>query len=84
MKEKNQVQEDVYVLNPGYGIKADKKRAVIFQKSINPVQDKETTDILALMHPVYAIILSFFDGKWDYPDPRCPKAPKPERQTWLV
>jgi radical SAM protein with 4Fe4S-binding SPASM domain len=22
--------------------------------------------------------------KWGYPDPRCPKAPKPERQTWLV
>jgi radical SAM protein with 4Fe4S-binding SPASM domain len=63
MIERSKEQDDIYVLNPGYGIRQDKKRAIIFQGSIDPVQDKETTDILALMHPVYAIILSFFDGQ---------------------
>jgi nitrogen fixation protein len=63
MKDNSQEQEGVYILNPGYGIRQDKKRAIIFRRSVDPVQDKEITDILALMHPVYAIILSFFDGK---------------------
>jgi radical SAM protein with 4Fe4S-binding SPASM domain len=63
MIEKSKEQQDIYVLNPGYCIKEDKKRAIIFQKSIDPVQDKGITDILAFMHPVYAIILSFFDGR---------------------
>jgi radical SAM protein with 4Fe4S-binding SPASM domain len=63
MSNKNKEQHDVYILNQGYGIRQDKKRAIIFRKSVDPVQDKDITDILALMHPVYAIILSFFDGK---------------------
>ena len=63
MKNNSQEQQEIYILNPGYGIRQDKKRAIIFRRSIDPVQDKEITDILALIHPVYAIILSFFDGK---------------------
>jgi radical SAM protein with 4Fe4S-binding SPASM domain len=63
MREQNKEQQRIYILNPEYGIKEDKRRAIIFQRSIDPVQDKETTDILALMHPIYGIILSFFDGK---------------------
>jgi len=29
------------------------------------------------------VIAAYGMEKWDYPDPRCPKAPKPERRFWL-
>ncbi len=60
---KNKKQKDVYILNPAYGLRADKKRVIIFQKSIDPITDKETTDILTFIHPIYAIILSLFNAR---------------------
>lgn len=61
MLDKN--QKEIYILNPSYGLRTDKKRVIIFQKSIDPVVDKESTDILAFIHPIYAIVLSLFNGK---------------------
>ena len=29
------------------------------------------------------VIIAYGYDKWDYPDPRCPKAPKPVRRFWL-
>lgn len=50
---------DIYILNPGYDLRKDKNRIFICNSSSDPVFDS----FIGFVHPVYAIILSLFDGE---------------------
>lgn len=52
-------KNNVYLLNPGYILKKDKKRIIITNQTTGPTVKSFT----GFVHPVYAIILSFFDGE---------------------
>jgi len=52
-------QEDIYVFNPEYLLKPDKNRILITRRSNDP----RITDFIGFVHPVYAILLSLFDGE---------------------
>ncbi|MCP4220094.1 MAG: radical SAM protein [bacterium] len=47
-----------YVVNPAYTLKVDGNRIFIFNKSTDPVN----TNFIGVVHPIYAILLSLFDG----------------------
>ena len=49
----------VYILNPHYDLRTDKKRAIITNRTTDPI----VNSFIGFVHPVYAIILSFFDGE---------------------
>ena len=52
-------QEDIYVFNPEYLLKPDKNRILITRRSSDP----RVSDFIGFVHPVYAIILSLFNGE---------------------
>jgi radical SAM protein with 4Fe4S-binding SPASM domain len=52
-------QEDIYVFNPDYFLKLDKNRVLITRRSSDP----RISDFSGFVHPVYAILLSLFDGE---------------------
>ncbi len=52
-------QNNVYVLNPNYFLKRDKNRILIS----NNGNDPRISDFMGFVHPVYAILLSLFDGE---------------------
>ena len=52
-------QESIYALNPEYFLKPDKNRALISNKGGDP----RIKDFMGFVHPVYAILLSLFDGE---------------------
>ena len=52
-------QDDIYVFNPDYLLKPDKNRILITRRSNDP----RVNDFVGLVHPVYAILLSLFDGE---------------------
>ncbi len=52
-------KNSVYLLNPDYILKNDKKRIIITNQTTGPTVKSFT----GFVHPVYAIILSFFDGE---------------------
>ncbi len=53
----------IYILNQEYKVKADDKRAVLFTKSTAPIIAETVSDFLAIIHQVFGILFSFFDGK---------------------
>jgi len=55
--------DQIYILNPVYRLKADKKRAVLFNSSNDPIKSKDTSDFLGLVHPIFGILFSFFNGE---------------------
>ena len=52
-------KKGVYILNPAYNLKLDKNRIVI----INRTNDPREKSFIGYVHPVYAVLLSQFDGK---------------------
>lgn len=50
---------EIYILNPDYSLKNDKNRAIITNKYNDPTY----SNFLGFVHPVYAILLSLFDGQ---------------------
>jgi sulfatase maturation enzyme AslB (radical SAM superfamily) len=52
-------KEDFYILNPDYTLKLDKKRIFIINSKNNPLIE----NFIGFVHPVYAIILSLFNGE---------------------
>lgn len=54
MEEKN-----IYILNPEYHLKKDRNRVLL----TNRIADPTIKDFMGFVHPLYAIMLSFFDGK---------------------
>ena len=55
--------KDIYILNPYYKLKVDKKRILFFYKDADPPIRKGISDFFGLLHPVFAVLLSLFDGK---------------------
>lgn len=51
--------ENTYVLNPEYLLRPDKNRVFITNRG----EDPRISDFLGFVHPVYAILLSLFDGE---------------------
>jgi radical SAM protein with 4Fe4S-binding SPASM domain len=52
-------KNNIYILNPEYTIKNDKKRVIITNKYNDPTYDA----FLGFVHPVCAVMLSLFDGR---------------------
>jgi hypothetical protein len=52
-------KNESYILNPAYNLKLDKNRVVIFNRRNDP----RDNSFIGYVHPVYAILLSLFDGK---------------------
>lgn len=50
--------DTIYILNPIYDIKRDRNRPVLFYRDAN----SKNENFIGIIHPVYAIIFSFFDG----------------------
>ncbi len=55
--------EKIFVLNPAYNLRADRKRVILFNSSIDAAVRMDASDILVCLHPLLAVILSLFDGK---------------------
>ncbi|MCP5052261.1 MAG: radical SAM protein [bacterium] len=55
--------ENIYIFNPEYRLKSDKNRIIIYYRlGIPPVTD-DISYILEFQHPVFAVLLSLFDGE---------------------
>jgi radical SAM protein with 4Fe4S-binding SPASM domain len=57
------MNNDIYMLNPDYKLKSDKNRVVIMNRYTNTVG---VEDFTGFVHPVYAAMLSVFDGEKKY------------------
>jgi len=53
----------IYILNPAYILKSDKKRAVLYNRSSDPIKEPNVNDFLGLVHPLLAILFSLFNGE---------------------
>ena len=58
-----QVYNSTCILNPRYKLRLDEKRILFYYKEIDPPSDKDISNLLVFIHPVFAILLSLFDGK---------------------
>ncbi|MCK4763040.1 MAG: radical SAM protein, partial [Candidatus Aminicenantes bacterium] len=56
-------KNETYILNPGYRLKKDKKRVILFNRDTDETTSPVKDDFLGNVHPVYAILFSFFDGQ---------------------
>lgn len=54
------MENDIYIVNPEYRLKPDKNRVLIMNRRVNSL---DVDDFIGFVHPVYAILLSQFDGK---------------------
>lgn len=54
------MNNDIYILNTNYKLKSDKKRPIIMNRYTNSL---EVEDFTGFVHPVYAAMLSLFDGE---------------------
>lgn len=52
-------KESIYILNPNYLLKPDRNRVFITNKGDDPI----INNFMGFVHPVYAILLSLFDGE---------------------
>ncbi len=55
--------EKTYLLNPAFNIRADAKRILLYNSTIDPGLRINSSDVLVFLHPLYATILAVFDGK---------------------
>jgi len=53
-------KEDYYIFNPGYQMRKEKKRVVIFKKNRF---DNDLSNVVCFIHPLIAILISMFDGR---------------------
>lgn len=53
----------IYVLNPEYRLKKDKYRIFLFNASTDPLMNETVSDFMGMVHPLYAILFSLFDGE---------------------
>ena len=72
MKEIRINPNKTYILNPNYVLRNDVSRAIIATSDNTSFMPKAgnlvVDDIVSIIHPNYAIILSFFDGKTPFND----------------
>ncbi|HLP46476.1 MAG TPA: radical SAM protein [Candidatus Kapabacteria bacterium] len=52
-------EKKIYILNPDYTLRKDQNRVIL----TNRIADPTIKDFIGFVHPLYAIILSFFDGE---------------------
>lgn len=60
----NKILNDVYIFNPYYSLRNDRKRAILcntpsFKIPLNIAED----EIILFIHPVFAVVFSLFDGE---------------------
>lgn len=54
---------NIYIFNPEYTLRNDKKRIIIFNTKPDYLLKKGVSDFLQFIHPLYAILFSLFDGQ---------------------
>lgn len=55
--------EEIYIFNPAYKLKNDKKRIILFNKELHSLSFEDVSDFVGFVHPLYAILFSLFDGE---------------------
>ena len=61
---KTKILQDIYIFNPYYSLRNDKKRIILCQSpSFKIPHNIAEEDITVFIHPVFAIIFSLFNGK---------------------
>ena len=60
--EITQILDKVYVLNPGYVMRNDITRAVLATRDNSSYHSLDVNDVSTILHPAFAVLLSFFDG----------------------
>lgn len=58
----NQIKEQICIFNPEYRLKNDKTRVVLYYKEGEPPIKGSVSNFLDFQHPVFAILLSLFNG----------------------
>ena len=54
---------DKLFLNPGYKLRSDKRRVLLFYKNEGPPLRQDVSDFIGFLHPLFAILLGLFDGE---------------------
>ncbi len=55
--------EKYYLFNPVYRLKVDQKRVLLYYKEGDPPIKEGISDFMGFIHPVFAMLLSLFDGE---------------------
>lgn len=56
-------ENELYVVNPAYRLKNDNnKRVLLLNREVNQLPDPGISDFFAYTHPIFAALLSLFDG----------------------
>ncbi len=61
--QSEQIYKEVYILNPKYRLRNDKKRVILFKKERDPIPCEDISDSVGFVHPLYAILFSLFNGE---------------------
>lgn len=54
---------DLFILNPQYKLKNDKRRILLFYRNADPPIKRGISDMVGFLHPVLAMLLCLFDGE---------------------
>lgn len=57
------IADDIFVLNPQYRLKSDRKRVFFFYKDAAPPIRRGISDMWGFLHPMLAVLLCLFDGE---------------------
>jgi radical SAM protein with 4Fe4S-binding SPASM domain len=57
------LKENVYILNPKYRLKLDKNRVLFYYRQGEPPIKKGISNFLEFQHPLFALLLTLFDGQ---------------------
>ena len=55
--------EKIYILNPMFSLRSDERRIILFNSTNDLGTLADTSQVLTILHPLYASILAMFDGK---------------------
>jgi len=57
------IEQDIYILNPQYALRSDKKRILLFYRDIVPPIKNGASNMVGFLHPIFAVMLCLFEGK---------------------
>lgn len=60
--EITQILDKIYIFNPGYVLRNDITRAVLATRDNSSYHSLDVNDVSTILHPAFAMLLSFFDG----------------------
>lgn len=63
MAMKQEIFEKYYTFNPAYMLRNDVSRTVLVTADDHSLKGLDVDDVITLIHPVYAMLLSFFNGR---------------------